>query len=100
MSDRLMPDLEPRQRRRLLATALLRATLTGAVLVALYYNLPLDDEGRLSGGVRLFVIAAVFVAVLAWQIRMVLRSTYPGIKAVETLAWSRCSCCCSPPPTS
>ena len=48
-------EMEPRQRRRVLAAALLRALLTAIVLVALYYLLPLDNEWRLSSAMRAVV---------------------------------------------
>ena len=79
-------EMEPRQRRRLLAAALLRALLTAIVLVALYYLLPVDDEWRLSTALRMVAGIAVFVGVLIWQIRKVLTSRYPGIRAIEALA--------------
>ena len=81
-----MGELEPRQRRRLLAAGLLRALLTTTVLVVLYYILPFDEEKRLSAGLRLVVGLALFVAVAIWQIRAVLGSKYPGIRAISALA--------------
>ena len=79
-------EMEPRQRRRVLAAALLRALLTAIVLVALYYLLPLDNEWRLSSTMRAIVGLAFFVAVLIWQIRKVLSAEHPEIRAVEALA--------------
>jgi hypothetical protein len=78
--------MDPRQRRRVLAAALLRALLTAVVLVALYYLLPLNDEWRLSSAMRAIVGLALFVAVLIWQIRKVLSAEHPEIRAVEALA--------------
>ena len=86
MANTLVHDLEPRTRRRLLTAAVLRATLTATILVALYYLLPLDDDWRLSAWARLIVGLAVMAAVLTWQIRIILRSRYPGIRAIEALA--------------
>jgi voltage-gated potassium channel len=79
-------EMDPRQRRRVLAAALLRALLTAVVLVALYYLLPLNDEWRLSSAMRAIVGLALFVAVLIWQIRKVLSAEHPEIRAVEALA--------------
>jgi hypothetical protein len=78
--------MEPRQRRRLLVVALLRALLTAIVLVALYYLLPVDEELRLSSVLRMVMGLALFVAVLIWQIRKVVTSRHPGIRAIEALA--------------
>jgi hypothetical protein len=79
-------EMEPRQRRRHLVLALLRALLTATVLVALYYLLPLDAEWRLSSALRMVMGLALFVAVLIWQIRKVLTSRHPGLRAIEALA--------------
>jgi voltage-gated potassium channel len=79
-------EMEPQQRRRVLAAALLRALLTAICLVALYYLLPLNDEWRLSSAMRAVVGLALFVAVLIWQIRKVLSAEHPEIRAVEALA--------------
>ena len=79
-------EMESRQRRRVLALALLRALLSATVLVALYYFIPVDEEWRVSSAVRAVVALALFVAVLIWQIRKVLTSRYPGLRAIEALA--------------
>jgi hypothetical protein len=78
--------MEPRQRRRVLMLALLRALLTATVLVALYYLLPVDEKWRLSSALRMVMGLALFVAVLIWQIQKVLTSRHPGIRAIEALA--------------
>jgi voltage-gated potassium channel len=79
-------EMDPRQRRRVLAASLLRALLTASILVALYYVLPIDDEWRLSSAMRAVVGLALFVAVLIWQIRRVLSAKHPEIRAIEALA--------------
>ena len=86
MPEPSISEMEPRQRRRLLGLALLRALLTAIVLVALYYLLPVDEELRLSSVLRMVVGLALFVAVLIWQIRKVVTSKHPGIRAIEALA--------------
>jgi voltage-gated potassium channel len=86
MPEPSISEMEPRQRRRLLAIALLRALLTTTVLVALYYLLPIDDDWHLSSALRMVLGLALFVAVLIWQIRKVLTSKQPGIRAIEALA--------------
>lgn len=79
-------EMEPRQRRRLLVLSLLRALLIAIVLVALYYLLPINEKWRLSSALRMVMGLAVFVAVLIWQIRKVLTSRHPGLRAIEALA--------------
>jgi voltage-gated potassium channel len=81
-----MSELEPRTRRKLITAALLRALLTATLLIALYYALPMDEKWSLSEGVRLVVGLAVMAVVITWQIRTVLRSRFPGIRAIEALA--------------
>ena len=88
MAKPLMGALEPRQRRRLFVGVLLRTALTSTVLVALYYVLPLDDLGRLSAWARLVVGLFLMTVVITWQIRMILKSRYPGLRAIESLAVS------------
>ena len=81
-----MKPLTARRRRWLVTRGLLRALATAVVVVALYYVLPLE---RLSD-TNLFVEFAIGVALLAglitWQIRDIIRSDYPAIRAVQSLA--------------
>ena len=86
MAETAVGDLEPRQRRRLIVISLLRSLLTAAVLVALYYIAPVDGEWGLSSWLRVVVGSIVFVAVVVWEIRRIIRSEFPGIRAIEALA--------------
>lgn len=86
MAEPMMNDLETRRRRRLIAAGLVQASVTTAVMVGLYYTLPMREALHLSAVVRLIVGLLVFTAVSAWQVRSILRSRYPGIRAVEGLA--------------
>jgi voltage-gated potassium channel len=70
----------------LVVRGLLRASLTATVLVVLYFTLPLTGSLDGSAAVRLVVGLLAFAAVVTWQIRAVLRSRYPGLRAVEALA--------------
>jgi voltage-gated potassium channel len=72
-------------RRRVLA-ALLRASLTSTTLVVLYYTLPLT--GRLDAATSAWLLGGLlcFAAVITWQVRAILRSAYPGLRAIEALA--------------
>ena len=72
-------------RRRVLAS-LLRAGLTSTVLVVLYYQLPFTDPLDASTAVLLAAGLALFVVVITWQLRSILRSAYPGLRAIEALA--------------
>jgi voltage-gated potassium channel len=72
--------------RRLVVRALLRASLTVTVLVVLYFTLPITGPLDGSAAVRLVVGLLILAGVVTWQIRAVLRSRYPGLRAVEALA--------------
>ena len=86
MAESQLGDMEPRQRRRLIAASLLRSFLTAAVLVALYYMAPVDGAFRLSAWLRVVVGSIVFVVVVVWEIRRIISSDFPGIRAIEALA--------------
>jgi voltage-gated potassium channel len=86
MTGPLMGDMTPRERNKLLAATAARAMLTTALLVVVYYIVPVNEDMRLGSGLRLLVVMAFFVVVLAWQIRKILNSKQPGIRAIETLA--------------
>jgi voltage-gated potassium channel len=80
-SERLMTA----PRRRVLR-ALLRAALTSTVLVVLYYTLPLTGTLKASTVVLLLAGLTVFAGVISWQLRAILRSQYPALRAIEALA--------------
>ena len=72
--------------RRLVMWGLLRALLTTAVLVALYYLSPLDHVDAVPLPVSLIVLLLVLVGVCVGQVRAITRAAYPGIRAIEALA--------------
>ena len=72
--------------RRLLVRAVLRASLTATALVVLYFTLPLTGSLDGSAALLLAVGLLVFAGVVTWQVRAVLRSEYPGLRAIEALA--------------
>jgi hypothetical protein len=79
-------DLPAGASRRLVVRALLRASLTATVLVVLYFTLPLTGSLDGSAAMRLVVGLLALGGVVTWQIRAVLRSPYPGLRAIEALA--------------
>jgi voltage-gated potassium channel len=72
--------------RRRVLRALLRASLTSTVLIVLYYKLPLTGAVDASTLVLLLLGLAVFAGVISWQVRAILRSQYPALRAIEALA--------------
>ena len=77
-----------RSRRRRLVLGLLRALAGTAVLVALYYLLPLDRLTNIPLWVFLLVGVVALTALAFFQVRGVLHSRYPTLSAVEGLAVS------------
>ena len=72
--------------RRRVLRSLLRATLTSTVLVVLYYRLPLTGALEASTVALLLAGLVLFAGIVAWQVRAILRSEYPGLRAIEALA--------------
>jgi Ion channel len=80
------PDLPAARRRRHIFWAALRSVLIAAVLVVLFYLLPLDRPWDSDTAVRLLIGLLVFAGVVVWGIRFIAGSRYPGVRAVEALA--------------
>jgi hypothetical protein len=84
--DSMVADLTPRRRRWLIGRGLLRALATTVVMVALYYLLPLDRVSDSYVFAALAVGVALLATMIAWQVRAIEASEYPGIRAVQALA--------------
>ena len=68
--------------------AVLRAVASAAVLVTVYYLLPLDHS---STGAAVSILAAGLVVLIGWvalQLRWIAGSPFPRLRAVEALAAS------------
>jgi voltage-gated potassium channel len=72
--------------RHSLVLGILRTLLTPAVVLTLYLLLPLDRE--FSAGTLAALGAGVLAMglLVAWQVRAILRSPYPALRAVEAIA--------------
>jgi voltage-gated potassium channel len=66
----------------------LRVAGSVAALVALYYLLPLDHSSTPAAVTMLLVGLAAFVALVAFQVRLIIRSRFPGLRAAEALGAS------------
>jgi voltage-gated potassium channel len=86
MSAEHVRDLPPAKRRQLIFWAAARSVLIAAVLVVLYYVLPLDRRWDSDTAVRLLIGLLVFAGVVVWGVRIIAGSRYPGVRAVEALA--------------
>lgn len=76
-----------RQARRVLLT-LLRAVGSTIALVAIYYLLPLDRASSAVAVTMLVVGLTAFVGLVAYQVRSIIKATYPVLKAVGAFATS------------
>ena len=68
--------------------SLLRAAGAIAVLTTIYYLLPLDHASAWFAGAILVSGLALLTALVFFQIQSVLRSSYPALRAIESLAVS------------
>src|SRR5262245_1332823 len=66
--------------------ALLRAGGSSAVLLAVYYLLPLDHSARWAAIIFLVIGLVVLLGLLPSQVRAISTSRFPGLRALEALA--------------
>ena len=78
-------ELPVAKRRRLIFRAVLRGLVITAVLVVLYYLLPLDRPLGADTAVRLLIGLLVFAGVMVWQVKAIAGARYPGLRAAEAL---------------
>ena len=81
--EELTPDDPPR---RLLTFRLLAATATTAILVAVYFVVPLGFLAAIPVWATLVIAMLILLIVAIWQIHAVLRSNWPGLRGIEALA--------------
>jgi voltage-gated potassium channel len=86
MSRKRYEDLTPRARRRLLTAALLRSGVSVALLLAVYYRAPLDRSLDPRTWIEFLIGLLAFGAVLAWQVRAILESRMPRLRAIQAVA--------------
>ena len=71
-----------------IAWTALRVAVSVAALMTVYYLLPLDHSST-PAAVTLLVIGLVaFIALVAFQVRSIIRSPFPQLRAIEALAFS------------
>jgi voltage-gated potassium channel len=81
-----MKPLTARRRWWLIARGLLRALATAVIVVVLYYVLPLDRLSDTNLLARIVIGVALLSGMIAWQVRDIVVSDYPAIRAVQSLA--------------
>src|SRR6478609_7114679 len=73
------------QRRNIVAGAL-RAVGTSALVLTVYFTIPVDEHAHRRIAVRLIAGLAIFTALLAYEVRAILRSVHPVLRAANALA--------------
>ena len=85
MTELAYEQLPPAKRRRLVLRASLQALVTTAVLVALYYALPLDERSDARTVTQLVFGLVVLAGIVAWQVRAIIGSEYPRVRLLQAL---------------
>lgn len=86
LSSHAFVALDQRQRRREIVGTLVDAMLSAALVVAIYYLIPLDDLTSGQAVLRLVGGIVAFALILFWQLRRVALATFPVLRAVRALA--------------
>ena len=81
-------ELPARQRRRIVIGASLRTIATIVVVVAIYFRIPMDRAVTATTVIGLVIGVLALFAIIAWQIREIMRSEHPVVRAVEALAFA------------
>lgn len=94
-------ELPARQRRRIVIGASLRTIATIVVVVAIYFRIPMDRAVTATTVIGLVIGVLALFAIIAWQIREIMRSEHPVVRALKLLLSRFLSmCCCSRRSTS
>ena len=92
MTDSTVTELAARReatlRHRAAGWAALRAVASAAVVVTIYYLLPWDRSSTGAAITWLVIGLVVLIGLIAFQVRMIIRSPFPNLRAIEALATS------------
>ena len=72
----------------MIVRAVLRIAGSATVLVAVYYLLPLNNSSTWAAVTILVAGLVLFIGLVALQVRWIIRSPFPGLRAIEALATS------------
>ena len=86
MTRRRYEDLTPRARRRLVTLSLLRSAASVTLLVVVYYKAPLDVSLDAASWIEFGVALLAFAAMIAWQVRAIISSDLPRLRAIQAVA--------------
>jgi voltage-gated potassium channel len=84
----LLAHTSARQRRRFVFVAFVRTVLTVALVVLIYYVVPLDHGTGTATVLELTLAVLGLFVIVAVQVRQIIRSDHPNARAVEALAFS------------
>jgi voltage-gated potassium channel len=84
----VLADTSARQGRKFLIGASVRTVLTVALVVVIYYVVPLDHGTDAATVLELALAILGLVVIVGLQIRQITRSDHPNVRAVEALAFS------------
>ena len=73
---------------RVAGLAVLRAVASVAVVVTAYYLLPFDHSSTGAAVTWLVIGLVLLIGMIAFQVRMIIRSPFPNLRAIEALATS------------
>jgi hypothetical protein len=79
-------ELSRAARRRVVAASVLRSVASVTLLLVLYYVAPLDGPLSLGTLITFGLGLLVFAGVTAWQVRAIIRSDVPVLRAMQALA--------------
>jgi hypothetical protein len=84
------PDVSPGARPPpgKIVQAVLRALGSTAALVVIYYLLPLDHASTRAAVTMLVIGLVVLITLVVFQVRSIIASPFPGLRAIEALATS------------
>ena len=84
----MLADTSARQRRRFVIEASVRAVLTVALVVLIYYLVPLDHGTDAATVLELALAILGLCVIVGLPIRQIIRSDHPNVRAVEALAFT------------
>jgi len=79
------PDLPQPAPLGKIVRAVLRALGSAAVLVAIYYLLPLDHSAQWLAVTTLVIGLVALIALIAYQVRAIIASPFPVLRAMPLL---------------
>lgn len=87
MSNGFLPE-HPRERRKVLVRSILRILAITLGMLLLYAFVPVPGRSGAAAVIEMIAGLALFVVLVAWQLRKIVRAEHPVLRAVELIAFS------------